>query len=91
MDIWNIFKERILGPFFQSRAAASYEELARRFQLASPTTAANLLVTGKRMYARLLRAAVGEYEMEADSINAEIADLWQILAKSSNAEDHFSE
>ena len=47
---------------------------------ASSAQAANLLVTAKRMYARLLRLAVGEYESDPDAIDHEIADLRRLLA-----------
>lgn len=79
-DIWQVFEERILLPIFDQAMPPSYENLAKRLGLSSPTQAANLLITGKRMYARLLRAAVGEYEREPDEIDGEIRELWKALA-----------
>lgn len=81
MDIWQVFEERILLPIFGDTVPPSYVDLAKRLKLASPTQAANLLITGKRMYMRLLRAAVGEYERNPEDIDNEISDLHRLLAR----------
>ena len=81
-DVWMVFEERVLAEIVQNRKPVAYEELARRLRIPSPTAAANLLVTAKRMYERLLRAAVGEYVRDPDGIDEEIMDLWRILAES---------
>jgi len=80
MDIWMVFDGRILAEIFGTQAVISYDELARRAHLTSPTQAANLLVTAKRMYARLLRAAVAEYELNVENVELEIAELRQMVA-----------
>jgi hypothetical protein len=79
-DVWAVFEGRVLAEIFEDHQPIAYEELAARFGLKSPTQAANLLVTAKRMYARLLRAAVAEYEPDEARIDAEIADLRRILS-----------
>jgi DNA-directed RNA polymerase specialized sigma24 family protein len=81
-DIWTVFEERVVAEAFENRTPTPYEELATRLTLASPHQAANLLVTGKRMYARLLRAAVAEYVLEAGQIDQEIMELREILSNS---------
>ena len=81
-DIWLVFEERILLQIFGNAKPESYESLALRLKLTSPTQAANLLVTAKRMYVRLMRAAVAEYEADPLDIDNEILDLWRILASS---------
>ena len=58
-----------------------YEELVSRFGLTSPSQASNLLVTGKRTFARVLRSLVAEYAKEDADIDQEIADLTEILSK----------
>jgi DNA-directed RNA polymerase specialized sigma24 family protein len=83
-DIWLVFQGRILAGVYGTSPVISYEQLAAQLQLKSPTQAANLLVTAKRMYARLLREAVGEYEEDADAIDAEIAELRHALAADSS-------
>jgi len=81
MDIWQVFEERVLSPIFSQTVPPSYENLAQRLGLVSPTQAANLLVTGKRTYTRLLRAAVGEYEQGPGEIDNEIRELWRVLSE----------
>jgi len=82
-DIWAVFEGRILAEVFGNAAdgstLTSYETLARTLKLDSPAQAANLLVTAKRMYARLLRAAVAQYERHPEDIDAEITDLRRLL------------
>ena len=79
-DVWAVFEGRILAEVFGTGRVVPYEELAAGLQLESPSQAANLLVTAKRMYARLLRLAVAEYESDPGAIDAEIADLRHILS-----------
>jgi len=86
-DVWAVFEGRVLAEIYGGREVVSYEELAERVKLASPTQAANLLVTGKRMYARLLRAAVAEYELNLDDVDREIAELREMLAGSNEGDD----
>jgi len=74
-DVWHVFESRILAELFEGRDPIPYEKLAVDLQLGSPSQAANLLVTGKRMYARLLRSAIAEYEMLDADIDAEISEL----------------
>jgi DNA-directed RNA polymerase specialized sigma24 family protein len=78
-DIWTVFEKRILAEFFDGREPTPYEQLAQELQIDSPTQTANLLVTAKRMYARLLRSAIAEYEMESSDVEMEIADLCRAL------------
>jgi len=79
-DIWTVFEGRMLAEFFENQPPISYETLAAQLGLRSPTQAANLLVTAKRLYARMLRVAVNEYEHDEANIEAEIADLQNTLA-----------
>jgi hypothetical protein len=43
--------------------------------------AANALVTAKRMFTRILRGVIGEYESDEEEIDSEIDDLHKILAR----------
>jgi RNA polymerase sigma-70 factor (ECF subfamily) len=79
-DVWAVFEGRILAEIFGAGDVVPYEALATELELKTPGQAANLLVTGKRMYARLLRQAVGEYEREPAAVETEIADLRRVLA-----------
>lgn len=79
-DVWDVFEARVLEPMLQGAQPVAYAVLAERSALATPLAAANLLTTGKRMFARVLRAAVGEYEFDESSIDAEIAELKKTLS-----------
>lgn len=79
-DIWGVFEARVLAPAFEGADPVAYGELAKRLRLTSEVQAANLLVTAKRMFARVLRGAVGEYEKDETQIDAEISDLQRVLA-----------
>jgi hypothetical protein len=86
MDVWAVFHARTVEPVYSGASPESYETLARRLGLSSPTQAANLLVTGKRMYARLLRSAIAEYEFDDHAIEQEVADLHRCLQSGSSRE-----
>jgi hypothetical protein len=79
-DIWGVFEGRLLQPLLHQVPPISYDELVNRFSLASPAQASNVLVTGRRMFERMLRQAIGEYEVGDHRIDAEIADLQKVLA-----------
>lgn len=80
--IWAIFRARILRPIFTDRQPESYDRLVHRLGFASPSQASNALITSKRMFVRTLRAVVGEYEMGEADVDAELADLREILSGS---------
>lgn len=84
-DVWGIFEARVLRPTLDGVAAEPYETIISRFKLQSPLQASNLLVTAKRMFERHLRQVIGKYAAD-DEIDAEIADLAQILSNSAAAE-----
>jgi len=79
-DIWAVFEGRLLEPLLRHVPPVSYERLVNQFGLASPAQASNVLVTGRRMFERLLRQAIGEYESSEQRIDEEIADLQRILS-----------
>jgi RNA polymerase sigma-70 factor (ECF subfamily) len=79
-DIWGVFEGRVLLPSMEGAEPAGYEELIRRFGLASPEQASNVLTTAKRMFARALRSAVAKYA-DAGDVETEIRDLKTILAR----------
>jgi RNA polymerase sigma-70 factor (ECF subfamily) len=79
-DVWGVFEARVLGPTLDGADPVPHEQLAERFGFRSAEESANLLVTGKRMFARNLRAVVGRYEPGEAEIDAEIADLRATLS-----------
>jgi hypothetical protein len=78
--IWKIFEARILRPALEGAASPAYEELVAKFGLRSPAQATNALATGKRMFARHLRAVIAQYETGDKAVRAEIESL-QIFLK----------
>ncbi len=79
-DIWHVFETRVLADILHDTPPLPYETLAHDLALKSPAQAANLLITAKRMYVRLLHAAVAEYEVGDKAIEEEIASLRAALA-----------
>ena len=79
-DLWELFDCRIRGPILDGSQVPPYEELVEEFALESPLQAANLLVTAKRMFARVLREVVGAYAVDDSEVDAEIRDLIAILS-----------
>ncbi|MHC4177759.1 MAG: RNA polymerase sigma factor [Planctomycetota bacterium] len=80
-DLWGVFQCRVVGPILEATPPADYRELVERFGFQSPTQASNALTTAKRMYARALRSAVGQYAQDEQEIESEIKELKEILAR----------
>ena len=80
-DVWGVFHDRLLAPTLRQEAPAEYDTLIARYGIATPTQASNLLITGKRTFARCLRAVVAEYAEGEEAIEAELRDLMSVLAR----------
>jgi hypothetical protein len=81
-DIWRMFQLRLLGPFYEGTQPPAYQELVAEFGFRSPAQASNVLITAKRMFIRLLRARIAEYEPNAEAVEEEIRSLRKILSES---------
>jgi RNA polymerase sigma-70 factor (ECF subfamily) len=81
-SVWGVFHERVVSHLLEGTAPTEYQHLAQRYALNGPAAAANLLTTGKRMFARLLRSLVLEYEPKA-AANTEIRELMDVLGRKS--------
>jgi len=79
--VWKIFETRVLQPALEGVEPPPYEELVARFGLRSPAQATNALATGKRMFARHLRAVIAQYESGDKAVRAEIDSLRVFLNK----------
>jgi len=75
VHIWKIFQMRVIQPVLEGCEPISYEKLVAEFGLKSPSQATNALATGKRMFARHLRAVVAQYETGDQAIRAELEAL----------------
>lgn len=81
-DIWGIFNDRLLGPTLHREPPPSYEDLVSRYGIDSPAQASNLLITGKRMFARTLRSVIADYATDDQAaVQREMDDLMLILAR----------
>jgi RNA polymerase sigma-70 factor (ECF subfamily) len=80
-DIWGVFLSRLLNPIFEQAEPSSYEELVERFGFQSPGHASNVLITAKRMFARVLRTVVAEYAGSEAEIESELNELQAILSE----------
>jgi RNA polymerase sigma-70 factor (ECF subfamily) len=79
-DLWGVFEARVLAPALEGSKPMPYDALVARFALKSPDHASNILMTGKRMFARALCAVIGEYAEDDSDLREEIADLRSALA-----------
>jgi len=80
-DVWGVFEGRVLAPILEGNPPLSYDEMLERFGFRSPTHASNALVTGKRMFGRIMRSVVREYAADEDDVDAEIQELQNILSQ----------
>ena len=80
-DLWGVFEQRFLTPLLEGGDVPDYEHLILPLGIATPSQASNLLITGKRMFARLLREVVGEYTRNREEVEVEICELMEILSR----------
>jgi RNA polymerase sigma-70 factor (ECF subfamily) len=80
-DLWGIFEQRLLKPMLEGGDAPGYQQLIPVLDVPSPSQASNLLITGKRMFARLLREVVAEYTKDREEVEQEICELITILGR----------
>jgi RNA polymerase sigma-70 factor (ECF subfamily) len=79
-DLWVIFESRVVQPILGEAETLPYETLIQKLGLESPTQAANLLTTAKRMFARILRGIMSDYAKD-EEIEQELQELRQILSR----------
>jgi hypothetical protein len=78
--LWQIFEVRVLEPALRGTEPLPYAQMIERFGFKSPTQAANAVVTANRMFARMLRRVIGQYEQDAERVEEEIRDLRRTIA-----------
>jgi DNA-directed RNA polymerase specialized sigma24 family protein len=83
LDMWGVFETRLVGPILHGEKPLPYDELVTKFSLTTPRQASNVLITGKRMFVRILREVVGEYTPH-EEIDVEIQQLCRDLGGGSN-------
>ena len=80
MDLWELFRCRVLDPALDGATPTPYEQLLVRFGYTSAAQASNALITAKRMFERALRGVVGEYAADEAEVEQELIDLRAILS-----------
>ncbi len=80
--LWELFQDRVVGPALHGTQPSPYAELCTRFSFQSPAEAGNAVLTGRRMFVRLLHDVIAEYARDGAAVEEEIADLRSILAGS---------
>lgn len=80
LDVWNVFAKRIAGPTADGADPPPYEQLAEELNLDSPAQAANLLVTAKRMFTRILAQVLQDEGMEESTMETEVHLLREMLS-----------
>lgn len=79
-DLWGVFETRVVEPALHGGKPLPYQQLVHQYRLSTYRQASNLVITGKRMFVRILRAVVSEYTPE-EQINAEIDELRDALSR----------
>jgi RNA polymerase sigma-70 factor (ECF subfamily) len=80
-DIWGVFEQRVLAPALHGAQPAPYDQLIERFDLRSPTQASNVLMTAKRMFARVLRGVISETAEDEQELEEDLRDLRKVLGQ----------
>lgn len=80
LDIWEVFRGRILLPALDGSAPTPYQTLVEQFGYETPDQAANVLVTAKRSFQRALRRVVADYCSDED-VEAELRELQAAAAR----------
>jgi len=83
LDIWEVFRSRVIDPILLDEESTSYQQLVARFGFQNPMQVHTALVTAERGFRRILRAVVGEYTTDDQEIDEEIRNLKAILSSSS--------
>ena len=78
-DVWTIFQRRLLEPMLEGARPVSYGDLVKELKLESPSQAANLLITAKRMFSRHLHTVVSETVEDPAQAEAELQELKKCL------------
>lgn len=78
-EIWEVFQVRLLNPALAGDKPLDYDKLVQRFGFRSPIHASNILMSGKRMFARVLKSVVGQYSLNNEEFDEEIRYLQNFL------------
>jgi hypothetical protein len=79
-QIWEMFRIRLLEPFFNDAPQVPYDQLIESFGLKSPTDASNMLLSAKRIFKAHLTRVIKEYAEHDAATAEEIRALEEFVA-----------
>jgi RNA polymerase sigma-70 factor (ECF subfamily) len=80
-DLWQLFKGRVLAAHSTEAESAPSSQLTQAMPPPTPSEAANLLITAKRMFTRNLRSVIAEYVEDEQMVDEELCDLKRALSE----------
>jgi hypothetical protein len=80
-QIWEMFRIRLLEPFFNDAPQVPYDTLIESFGLKSPTDASNMLLSAKRIFKTHLTRVIKEYTEQDAATAEEIRALEKFVAR----------
>ena len=80
-QIWEMFRIRLLEPFFNDAPQVPYDQLIVNFGLNSPTDASNMLLSAKRIFKMHLTRVIKEYAEQDAATAEEIRSLEDFVAR----------
>jgi DNA-directed RNA polymerase specialized sigma24 family protein len=81
-DLWTLFEHRVLRPTLYGVDPTPYEQLVPQLRLESAAQASNVLVTAKRMFARMVRGVLSESAENEEEVEEDLRDLGRYLGTS---------
>jgi len=79
-DLWRVFHDRVLQESFEAQRPLPYDQLTPLLDVRTHAQAANLLTTAKRMFVRVFKSVVEDYEADEEALEGEIKALRYILS-----------
>jgi len=78
---WELFQARVLDPIIAGSEPVPLSDLCKRFGIATPVKAENMMVTIKRRFQAAMKDRVREYVTSNEEVEEEIRDLMAILSR----------
>jgi hypothetical protein len=72
---WAVFEHRVARPLLEGTTPRDYADLVAELDLEDAAQAANMMITAKRRFARVLRDEIGRTLASPAEVDAEIRDL----------------
>jgi RNA polymerase sigma-70 factor (ECF subfamily) len=78
---WQVFRDRVLCPVMQGGEAPAMESLCRKYGIAHPAQASNMIVTVKRRFRAALGERLRDSVMSDEEAEAELQDIKRFLPR----------